>query len=160
MVDIYEYGMQMEQESEKYYRDLAAKCPDTGLNTILDMLADEEVKHYRILRELREKQCTVPESDVLGKARDVFAQMTRDADFACGGEQIAFYEEAQKIERKSEEFYRAKAKEAATEGQKQALLALAKAEKKHYFLLENIIAFVQRPQRWLEDAEWNHLEEY
>lgn len=159
-MDIYEYGMQMEQESEKYYRDLAARCQDTGLNTILNMLADEEVRHYKILQSFREQQCSVPESDVLGKARDVFAQMTRNADFACGDAQIAFYEEAQKIERKSEEFYKAKAEEAETEAQKQALLTLAKAENKHYFLLENIIAFVQRPQRWLEDAEWNHLEEY
>src|SRR3972149_1076231 len=35
-----------------------------------------------------------------------------------------------------------------------------KEENKHYFILENIINFVSRPQTWLENAEWHHLEEY
>ena len=37
---------------------------------------------------------------------------------------------------------------------------LAEEEKKHYFLLENIIQFVSRPETWLENAEFYHLEEY
>ena len=27
-------------------------------------------------------------------------------------------------------------------------------------ILEGIIEFVSRPQTWLENAEWNHLEDY
>ena len=32
--------------------------------------------------------------------------------------------------------------------------------KKHYRLMENLAEFVTRPQRWHEDAEFYHLEEY
>mgnify|MGYP001048607351 CR=1 FL=1 len=39
---IYDYAMQMEKDSEHYYRQLANSCTDTGLKTILNMLADLE----------------------------------------------------------------------------------------------------------------------
>lgn len=37
---------------------------------------------------------------------------------------------------------------------------MAGEEKRHFFILENIIDFVSRPQSWLENAEFNKLEEY
>jgi rubrerythrin len=46
------------------------------------------------------------------------------------------------------------------ETHKEIFLKLADEEKKHYFLLENIIDFVSRPQKWLENAEFYHLDEY
>ena len=53
-----------------------------------------------------------------------------------------------------------KAQEVPEEYQKRIFLKLAEEEKKHYFLLENIIDFVSRPATWLENAEFCHLEEY
>jgi rubrerythrin len=37
---------------------------------------------------------------------------------------------------------------------------IADEEKKHYLILQEIIDFVSRPQTWLENPEWYHLEEY
>jgi hypothetical protein len=37
---------------------------------------------------------------------------------------------------------------------------LADEEKKHMILMENLIEFVSRPDTWLENAEWYHLDEY
>ena len=67
---------------------------------------------------------------------------------------------AQDIEKKSRDFYTEKANEVKQEYQKDIFLKLAEEEKKHYFLLENIIDFISRPETWLENAEFNHLEEY
>jgi rubrerythrin len=53
-----------------------------------------------------------------------------------------------------------KANEVTEEYQKEIFQRLADEEKKHYFLLENIIEFVSRPETWLENAEFYHLEEY
>ena len=47
-----------------------------------------------------------------------------------------------------------------TTQQKDVFLKLADEEKKHYFLLGNIIEFISRPEHWLENAEFHHLEEY
>lgn len=67
---------------------------------------------------------------------------------------------AQDIEERSLDFYLEKANEITEEYQKEIFLRLADEEKKHYFLLENIIEFVSRPETCLENAEFYHLEEY
>jgi len=81
-------------------------------------------------------------------------------NFRFGAKQVKLYEKAQDIEKKSEDFYRQKAGEVEQQYQREIFLALAEEEKKHYFLLENIIQFVSRPQTWLENAEFYHLDEY
>jgi rubrerythrin len=160
-MDRYEYAMQMEKDGEKYYRQLAEKTSDKGLKTILAMLADEEVMHYNLIKNMKTSQPTLAETTLLNDAKNVFAQI-RDSNEAPGTDlgQIELYKKAQDIEKKSQDFYQEKANEAEKEYQKGILLRLANEEKKHYFLLENIIEFVSRPEQWLEDAEFNHLEEY
>jgi rubrerythrin len=74
--------------------------------------------------------------------------------------QIELYKKAQDIEKKSRDFYLEKAEEVEEDFQKETFRKLAEEEKKHYFLLENVIQFVSRPQTWLENAEFYHLEEY
>lgn len=37
---------------------------------------------------------------------------------------------------------------------------LVSEEKKHVQVLENIIEMANRPNRWIEDTEFNHLDEY
>jgi rubrerythrin len=160
-MDIYEYAMQMEKDGENYYRQLAEKTTDKGLKTILAMLADEEVMHYNVIKNMKTSQPTLAETTLLNDAKNIFAQI-RDSNEALDTNlgQIELYKKAQDIEKKSQDFYQEKADEVEEEYQKGLFLRLAKEEKKHYFLLENIIEFVSRPEQWLEDAEFNHLEEY
>jgi len=58
------------------------------------------------------------------------------------------------------DYYAEKAEEVESESQKEMLLAIAEEEKRHYFLLDNIIEFVARPDTWLENAEFGKLAEY
>lgn len=48
-MDIYEFAMQMEKEGEDYYRALAKDSASPGLVKIFTMLADEEVKHFKVI---------------------------------------------------------------------------------------------------------------
>jgi rubrerythrin len=161
-MDIFEFAMEKEKLSEDYYRQLASKANTKGLQTIFSMLADEEAKHFRILQEIRSGiPDEVSDTDVLGEAKQVFARMregTRKFDFDAG--QIEIYKKAQDIEKESRQFYLEKADEAEDHRQKGIFRKLAEEEKKHHFLLENIIQFVSRPETWLENAEFYHLEEY
>ena len=84
----------------------------------------------------------------------------KDDTFNIDASHLDNYRKAQDIEKKSEDFYRTKAKVAKSDEQKSVLLKIADEENKHFHLLDNIIDFVQRPKRWLENAEWNNLEEY
>ncbi len=160
-MNILEYAMQMEKDGEEFYRDLAQKVKNTGIRNILTMLADEEARHYQVLADIEQGSAEVPETDILNHAKNVFAEMkdtgrTLHLDEA----QIDLYREAQAIEQRSIDFYTEKAAVVGQDAQKQLLTRLAQEEKKHYFLLENIIDFVSRPTTWLENAEFCHLEQY
>ncbi len=160
-MNIFEYAMQMEKDGENYYRQLVQKTTSKGIKTILTMLADEEVKHYNALVKIQAQKPQMAETTILTDARNVFEQMKEGNEkFNIDVNQIELYKEAQKIEERSINFYLEKADEVTEEYQKELFLKLAEEEKKHYFLLENIIEFVSRPQTWLENAEWHHLDEY
>lgn len=161
-MDIYEYAMKMERDGENYYRELAGKISNKGLKNILNMLADEEVRHYNIIREMKENEDTgMIETDVLKDAKSIFARMRDEKDVTyIDKSEIVLYTKALELEKKSEDFYLMKADGVEKQSRKTIFLKLAEEEKRHYRILENIIDFVSRPLQWLEDAEWYHLDEY
>jgi rubrerythrin len=160
-MDIFDYALQMEKDGEQFYREIAKKTGYKGLQTILTMLANEEVKHYQAIERMRQDKYQMTETTVLDDARNIFIEMKEQGErFESDQEQTEFYARAQEIEKKSQQFYQDKAGQTNNDDQKKLFERLAKEEQKHYFLLENIIAFVSRPKQWLENAEFYHLEEY
>ena len=160
-MNIFEFAMEKEKYSEDYYRQLAGKSSNKGLETVFNMLADEEAKHYKIVSDMKEGVAPdLAEMTVLSDAKDVFAKMRESVqDFNFNVSQTELYRKAQNIEKQSRDFYLEKANE-VEKTQKEIFLKLADQEKKHYFLLQNIIDFVSRPETWLENAEFYHLDEY
>jgi len=160
-MNIFEFAMEKEKYSEDYYRQLAGKSNNKSLETMFNMLADEEAKHYKIVSDMKEDVAPdLAETAVLSEAKDVFAKMRESTqDFNFDISQTELYRKAQDIEKQSWDFYLEKANE-AKKAHKEIFLKLAEQEKKHYFLLENIIDFVSRPETWLENAEFYHLDEY
>ena len=159
-MNIYEFAMQKEKEGETFYRNLAAKVSNLGLKNILNMLAEDEVKHYDIFAKLSMAQnADLDDTEVLKRTRNIFRQMSESFIDPDIGE-VEIYREAQRMEEKSERFYLEKSNQEKDPERKNLLRQIASEERKHYFLLENIINFVLRPKTWLENAEFNHLEEY
>jgi rubrerythrin len=159
-MNIFKFAMQMEKDGEAFYRNLSGKVGNIGLKTILNMIADDEVKHYKIFEALfKNTKPSLAETKILKNSKNIFSQM-KGENIESNIEQIDLYKKAQGIERMSEEFYREKAGEVKNPAQKKLLLKIADEEKRHFFLLENIILFVSRPKTWLENAEFVHLEEY
>jgi rubrerythrin len=110
---------------------------------------------------MKQEKPQLAQITILDDVRNVFVQMKKSGEkfgFYIGQKEL--YRKAQDIEKKSRDFYTEKASEVKQEYQKDIFLKLAEEEKKHYFLLENIIEFVSRPETWLENAEWYHLEDY
>jgi rubrerythrin len=161
MENIFEYAMQMEKDGEDYYRQLAQKINNNGMKTILTMLADEEVKHYNAIEKIKKQNTQIAESAILTDAKNVFVQIKESGEsFDFDINEAELYKRARDIEKKSRDFYAEKAGKVTEEYQKKLFLKLADEEQKHYVLLENIIEFVSRPEQWLENAEFFHLEEY
>ncbi len=158
----YDYAMQMEKDGESYYRDGAARSSNKGLRNILTMLADAEVNHYNVFKQMKENEpVSVGDTAILSDVKNIFVAMRDEGDLeGLSVTQVELYKKAQEIEKKTEDFYLQQAIEVKDAGQKTIFQKIAEEEKKHYFILEQIIEFVSRPNHWLENAEWYHLEEY
>ncbi len=161
-INIFEYAMQMEKDGETYYRELAAGSTLEGLKKVLTLLAEDEVKHYETLRKLKETlNVDFPGTLILKNAKNIFIEMKeKEKNYNIGTTVIELYEKAVEIEKKSETFYKEKAETIENSNKKSILLKIAEDEKKHRFLLEDMIKFISRPKTWVENAEFNHLEEY
>jgi rubrerythrin len=150
----------MERDGKAFYRDLAARSSSSGITRILNMLADDEVKHYGILKQMAEQAAPeMTETTILADAKNVFAEM-QGAEFDLEGTQADLYHKAADIERQAIEFYEKTAIQVTDPSQKALLLKIAEEEKRHRFLLDSVIEFLERPLTWLEDAEFTHLDEY
>lgn len=164
-MNVFEFAMQMETDGKAYYEENAARVDDPGLKKILMELAEDEQKHYNLFKALRDgtdaSYEAAGETKILTSVKNVFQTMKdKKKSFAFADEAKGIWAEAQLVEKKSEEFYREKAKEIDDDNQKNILNKIADEEHKHWVTLENVIQFLKRPQQWLEDAEWNHIEDY
>lgn len=160
-MELFDYAIQMEKDGEAYYRQLAHRTANKGLRAILTMLADEEVKHMQLFEELKTSQASLQISQVLTRTKNIFAQMKESSDVIPDeADHIELYQKAQALEKQSQIFYLEKSKDEECNKVKEMLILLSKEEQTHFFILQNIIDFLSRPQTWLEDAEFVHLDEY
>ncbi len=161
-MNIYEFAMKMEQDGEKFYRDLAAKCGDRGLSNILTMMADAEVEHYDIFKAMsQDNDPALTETPFLDSVKNIFETMREtQEEIAPDMEQVALYRQARDVETKAARFYLEKAAEVKSVAHRKLFEKIADAEKEHARLLGQIIDFVNSPNEWLENAEWHHLDEF
>jgi rubrerythrin len=161
-MDVFEFALEKEQLSEEFYRKLANSAPAKGLISIFSMLADEEHGHQQVIENMKNgTTAEVPDTILLTNAKTIFAKMRQSREkFNFGNSQVDLYKKAQDIEKDSRSYYRQNATETQDPRHKAIFNTLAEEENKHYFLLENIIEFVSRPEAWLENAEFHHLEQY
>ena len=159
-MNVYEFAMEMEQDAARFYRDMAPRSKNPGILRILTMLAEDETRHYQIVRQMAENaNPEMAQSTILADAKTVFAQL-RGTPFDLDVSQVDVYRQARDKEQRAHEFYQEKADEVDDPTSSALLLKLADEERRHYFLLDHVIDFLDRPQTWLEDAEFNHLDEY
>lgn len=162
-MNVFKFAMQMEKDGEAFYRQIADSTKNPGLKKIFNTLADEEVTHYNTFKKLAEKTgARVVESDILAKAKNIFAEMKESGPVDLSDEtpQTDAYRKAMEAEKEAYTFYEEKAAECDDENEKKVLLVFAKEERRHYRLLENVLEFVARPDSWIEDSEFVKLEEY
>ncbi len=161
-MDIFEFAMQKEKFSENYYRELAGKTGNKGLQNILNMLADEEAKHYKIVQQMRkETPEKITDTKVLTNAKEVFEKMRESTEkFNFDISELQLYEKAKDIEQETKQFYLEKADEVDNPDKKEIFKKLAEQEQKHFIILENICDFVAKPQSFLENAEFYHIDDY
>jgi len=161
-MNIFDFAINLENEGEAFYRQLAERSPNSGVKKILTMLADDEIKHAEVFEKMKKKTASeMAETQILKDAKDIFVQMKEAGDkIKTDINQIELYKKAQALEVKSENFYRQKALEVEKKKQRNLFLKIADEEQKHFYLLRNIVELVSKPHYWMENAEFFHLDEY
>lgn len=160
-MNIFEFAIQMEREGQQYYHELASKSTHKGMRDILNTLAADELKHQQVIEQIREGSSAITETEAFDKAKNVFQQMK---DFGGGidlsGDEDSLFRKAIELEQRSVSFYLDRADQVETPEQQALFKQLAEEEKKHCHLLDCLLDFVASPKTWLEDAEFNRLDEY
>jgi len=165
-MNAFEYAMRMEQDGKTYYKEQSAKMNNPAMKQIFDELAMDEQRHYDTFKAMTEGKKTDYEAafrtKILTTAKNVFQKMRDEgkeiAEFAEGVKEA--WETALAIEDKSEKFYREQAKQASDDDQKKIWSRIGDEEHKHWVAINNVVRFINRPNQWLEDAEWHNMEEY
>ncbi len=153
--------MQMELDGRHFYLELAEKTNNNGIKNILTMMAEYEAKHYNIILNMQRNDKTQYSTDTeaLEKVRNIFMQMKEEKDIDVDVSQVEFYKKALEVETNSEKFYLERADDEKDPHRKEIFLTLAKEEKSHCVLLENLVNLVSQPDTWVENPEWYHVDE-
>ncbi|OHB54662.1 MAG: hypothetical protein A2Y07_00930 [Planctomycetes bacterium GWF2_50_10] len=161
-MNIFEQAIGLKQEKEEYYRGLSKKCSSRGVRKLFSMLADEEAAHRKAIEDLAAKiPAHLAQSTVLADAKIAFKEIIAEGfGSVCDAKQPELYRKALAYEERAEKFYLQKAQESQEEYQKGIFKRIAEEETKHRAVLQSVLDIVQRPERWLENAEWYHVEDY
>lgn len=163
MENLLEVAKNMEIEGEEYYKKLARETTVEELTGVFLFIADQEEDHFKLFEYMQEGK--VPDyKEVKGAfsvAKDAFKKIT--PDFSLPGALTnakSAYKTAVSMERKTVEYYTSLLEKIENNDQKEVLQMIIEEEEKHQALMESLCEFVERPNEWLENAEFNHLEEY
>ena len=167
MSDIFEFAMQMELDGKAYYEKMASETSVPALQKILKGLADDEQRHYNIFKTLKEHhgdqlgELSEKTTEIFSTTKNVFQEMKDAGDSLVEKEDtLAVWKKAQDVEKKSEDFYREKANEVEDPKGKEMLTRIADEEAKHWAVIESVMQFLNKPNTYLEDAEFSNLDEY
>lgn len=159
-MNIFDQAMGLEKEGESLYRQFALEAPEKGMKHIFTWLADQEEKHYQIFQKLKTSQSvSFVESPELRDIKDIFDGW-KDSDVCLNIKttQADVYRRALGIEKKSILVYEAYANQSGDGRLKEIFLKIASEEKRHEWIVENIIEFISKPEVWAENAEFSHLD--
>ena len=163
MANFYQVAKDMELEGKKFYENLSKESEVKELKGVFDFLAlQEEVHYYAFSRmEGNEEVSIEDKKNAVKEAREIFSKIA--PDFSAPAElntAAETYKKALELEKNAVKYYTELLSSAETEDQKNVLKHIISEEESHVQVLEALIDFVNRPNEYLEDAEFTHLETY
>ena len=167
-MDIFKFALQLESDSEQYYRGQAGKTKYDDLKVVLEGLAEEEQRHYKILEAMRD-HFPLPGVETSGaKIKTIFDSFEQDFTQLKNAisieklqeEQIDLYRVALGKEHESVALYQ-KMRDATTDAAHKKVFDRLIAEEQHHAeMLDGIINMLNHVRDWVESAEFNHKDDY
>jgi rubrerythrin len=162
MMNVFDFAMEMEEESRAYYEKLAAAAKKEELKTIFTLLAESEAEHYGHLELLKGgTDAKEAQSVALERVKDCIHELVgglAPADILEGD--YDGYRHAIGTEEASIKLYDELADKETNPAAAELLRRLAEEERHHLEVMENIYDFVETPRTYLEWGEFSNLREY
>ena len=163
-MDILDFALGIEEEGMALYAGLAEKAAPREIAGIFRFFETEEKRHYEIFEAWKKNSAVPPVEDtgLPDKVAEAFKNLSQQFDAA--GVPALDHEDAYKkalgVEEKSIKFYGAMQDDMDDEEQKLVLGLIIQQEHAHVTLIHQLMEFQRHPNEWLENAEWNHYEDY
>jgi rubrerythrin len=164
-MDFLDFAKEIETQGMEQYALLSYTIHARELSSIFVFLADQEKRHYELFDSWQRKGAApeVSAETVLGKAKEAFKRMadhfmTNNYLPPLNYEQA--YEKALLFENKSIALYEEAIPKVADNDQRSVLQRIIDQEKAHARFITSLMEFMRHPGEWLENAEWNHLDEF
>ena len=168
-MNIFDFALTMEADAEQFYLQLTAKTAHPELKVVLQGLAEDEQRHYKIVQRLQQQERAYIEPDpAISAARNVFA-ITGDKSFIpkdqdsiakWKDEQRDVYQAALHKEEASVHLYKKLKETVESPAEKDILDKLVQEEERHAEVLGNIIQMLNNFNEWVESAEFHHQKPY
>ena len=161
-MNVFDFAMRMEEESQACYEKLAVATPSKELRNIFSLLADSERVHHEHLTVLkRAADPKMAQSVVLERAKDHIYKLIDSIDPAdiLRSDHDGF-RHVLKQEEVSIGLYEKLADQEPNEETADLMRRLADEERHHLEVMENIYEFVEAPRTYLAWGEFSNLHEY
>lgn len=168
-MNVFDFALKMELDGERYYREQAAKVKYEDLKVLLEGLADDEQRHYKIVEMLQNSNVDFLEADrtiskttnifEIGKNKE-FMPKNKDSIAKLKNEQLDVYQAALLKEEESVKIYKKLRETVEQQAEKEILKKLMHEEEKHAEVLCNIIEMLNHVNEWVESPEFYHQKPY
>jgi rubrerythrin len=152
---------EIELKSKAHYLKQVDQGPEQ-LKGIFQVLANEEQHHYDLFCSIESGKSNIElnSQQLQEKAKTVFDKISRNfSRFDPIADAESAYRKAYNFEKESISYYQTLLNVNTDPGEKKILEFIINQEKIHARLMDNLILLAQSPKIWLENAEWNHLDD-
>lgn len=164
-MDFLEFAKKIETQGMEQYTLLAKTLEVKGLNGIFAYMAEQEKRHYEVFDSWQRNatvKTTLTEETVFPKAKEAFENLAKHfaaGNFIAPSDYEQAYNQALEFENNSIKLYTGFLSKSGEE-QRPVLESIIAQEKAHARFIIDLLAFLRHPGEWLENAEWNHREEF
>ena len=161
MASLIEQAIALEIKAEDAYRRAVQTTSDPSAAKILELLADEEREHAKILRTMKDVS-DIEAPDLIQSARQWIRGVVEGGRLAISTDTglLDVLRRATAIEQQTESFYREHAKLSEDASVRQLFSRLADTEQTHFHLVGSLVEYFNRPIEWVESAEFGVREDY
>ena len=151
----------LEERAESNYRSAAETTTDPSAAKILGMLADEEAVHADALRTMNAGSVQASES-LIEAAKDWVGGGIEGGvgSISSDARLLDVLRRASDIERATETFYRERGVSSDNAEIRALFDRLAGIEKGHFLFVSSLVEYYDRPQEWVESAEFGLRPDY